>query len=246
MKKILVLTIALFCFTSKAKLIEIKVKLLPPDTFIYSELNITKLLTDVGFAKSYDWLINAGFYDNVTHTIVPVTTVKYGTSSFAPNQHFNGIYTDTTGNNYPDSTRQWQVLGQGAIPNFTFMPTNPMPNFTDYSLVTGTVTISSGVTIPFSGISNATNVTIIISDGVNQVIEAFPVNNLSSSSRLSSGATLYPTSVTIPSSDLNVLSPTNNAFINILVSNVDYQVFSGKRMAFIKTFMYKRDRVVIQ
>lgn len=247
MKTIFFSIIIMLCFIDKAKSNKESINyILPPDTFIYSQLQVTKILTDVGFAKSYDWLTTAGFYDNVTRATLAVTNVKYGNSFLVRDSIFNGIYKDTLVNYYPDSTRQWIVTGQGSIPNFTYTSTDPMPNFLDYNLVDDTITVSAGVTIPFSNISNATNLTIVISDGVNEVIESFPVSSSSSQSRLTSGASLNANSISISSTDLSILSTTNNAFINILVSNVDYQEFSGKRVAFVKTFFYKRDRVVIQ
>ncbi len=242
MKHILTLIIILFFFTLKAKV----VSKLPTDTFLYGNFQVSKILTDIGVSKAYDWLLTASFFDKITHSIVTVNSVKYGNVYLKSDIHFNGNYFDTTGIQFPDSIRQCQVNGAGNIPSFTYTPNITIPSFTGYSLVTtGTVTIFSGITIPFSGISNATNITVVISDGVNDVVESFAVNN-NSLSRLTPNATLNINSITIPSADLNVLSPTNNGFINIIISNVDYQFFSGKRIAFSKNFMYKRNRVVIQ
>ncbi len=180
-------------------------------------MQLTKLLLDPQRGQQYyDYLTTVSFFDKATDSIVPVNTVKYGNSTFKRRIYFGNNYFDTTGTHFPDSVRLWQIVGLGAIPDFTFMPTNPMPSYTDFNLVTNTVTINSGITIPYSGITNATNVTIVISDGVNEVLQSIAINS-NATNRLSNGATLNGNSVTIPASDLNVLSPSNNAFINIIV-----------------------------
>lgn len=215
----------------------------PPVDSVYANLQITKRLLDIQKGTYYDWIVSASFFATNSTTNMPVSDVKFGNSSLKYDLHYKGNYFDTTGV-LPDTLRAWAVIGNNSIPDFTYTPTNPMPLYIGYDLIEDTMTLVNGVSIPISGIMDATNITVVVSDGQNEVLESIEINT--SNTRLTSNAIYSSGVLSISATDLGSLATTTDGYIEVIISNVDYQTFNGKRIAFSRSFMYKKDKVVFQ
>ncbi len=250
MKKLFILTLIIFVFVS-AKDSEFNspiknLTMLTVDTSLYANLQITTILTDKGVTgKYYDATISATFFDGPTSTTVSVSDVKYNGHSLFFNSKLGGNYFDTSGTQ-PVIGNIWEVSGLGNIPSFSFQPNNPAPKFTDFNGIPDTINSAYDITFPLTSLNNATHFSVILNDGASNIVSE-TINLLSpSQSRLTSNASLTPSSLNIQSVDLSSLSITNTGNLVLIASNIDYQVISGKKIAFTHAFFYLKNNFVIQ
>jgi hypothetical protein len=247
MKKILILLLIVFGnILARGKANSKFYYAFPPDTSIYANLQVTTTLTDMGnLGKYYDATITASFFDGLTHTIVPVSSVKYNGKVLFRDTTFGGNYFDTSGTQ-PVAGKIWEVSGLGSIPSFSFQPINPSPKYSDFNLLPNIINTSSDLSVPLSGISDATHVMVTLNDGnSNDLIES--VNLASQSqSRLSGNASYSANTLQVQSVDMSSLTPSNKGNLLVIVSNTDIQIISGKRIAFTNTFLYLKNNLTYQ
>lgn len=126
-------------------------------------------------------------------------------------------YTDTayTISNLPPSV--WHVVGAHGIPSFDHTNATPLPGYTGYSSFPATIDHTQNFIMPVSGISNASQVHVIISDGTHSV-----------SQDISSTAI----SVTFTAAQLSVLSASASGYISVNLTNETPQSIGGKSFRF--------------
>lgn len=211
---------------------------IPPitDTNFCANLQVTKILTRITNGnRYYDGKITACFYNTANYSVLAVSSVKLGNVNLIQNTQYGGFYTDTTGTLPITNDSLWNVTGANGIPSFTYTATNPMPTYDGDSLLPNSITRSSNLVLSIYGISNATNITLQISDGTNTVTQEIPVNTCNITSRCTS-----TTTVTVPASTLSALQASTSGALTITIGNINQQYFSFRRVAFTNVLSYRK------
>jgi hypothetical protein len=153
---------------------------------------------------------------------IDMGTVKLNGVAF---KNFSGYYLDSTYNSYPSPTT-WIATGN-SIPTFTYTNNNPYAGYTDYIAWPDTIVKSAGLSLPLTGITNATEGKIYLS-----------VTGSSVSAGTATVLLGSLTSYSFPPSALTALSTSTSAGIQIDFYNNNVQTINGKKMNFRNTTSY--------
>ncbi len=137
-----------------------------------------------------------------------------------------GYYMDTTYNFIPSPPCTWIASGN-AIPSFTYTNTDAFSTYSAYTTWTDTISKSGGLTLPLTGIINATEARIYVSVTGATTTAATGTVILSSSSSYNFNA-----------SALSSLSTATTAGIQIDFYRNNIQTINGKKMNFRNVTSY--------
>jgi hypothetical protein len=213
------------------------------DTNLYGNVQVTTILQDNGHGRYYDAIITASFNVSGSTNYSTVNSVKYDGRQLKLRDDLNGAYSDTSGIQ-PITGKTWEVDGGSAIPSFIYTPINNAPSFSGFLNVPNSLNRNVDFDFLLDEISNATNVSIQISDGENIINQDIYSSNSAVNRGIQvnnfNGAT-----VQFNENSLLNLTETENGFIQLIVSNVDVQAFNGKKVAFSNMFIYRKTNLII-
>ncbi len=190
---------------------------------IYSIFGTSTTTLNFGFSTAFAATTDFNNFDYPIGTFLNMGAVNSNGVIFKNNF---GYYMDTTYNFIPGPPYIWQATG-GAIPSFTYSNNNSYGTYADYTLWPDTISKSGGLSIPLTGITDATEARIYLSVTGATTSAGGGTVVLSSSSSFSFNATA-----------LNSLSTSTTAAIQIDFYRNNIQTINGKKMNFRNTTSY--------
>lgn len=190
---------------------------------IYSIFGTSTSTLNYGFNNAF--VANTDF-DNFNYpvgTFLNVGTVSANGIVFKNNF---GYYMDTTYNFIPSPPCTWIASGN-AIPSFTYTNNDSYSTYSAYTTWTDTISKSAGLTLPLTGITNATEARIYLSVTGATTTAGTGTVVLSSSSSFS-----------FSPSSLSALSTATTAGIQIDFYRNNIQTINGKKMNFRNVTSY--------
>jgi hypothetical protein len=148
----------------------------------------------------------------------------------------NNVYLQFSSDHYETlsatglSAPNWHVKGNNGIPSFDFTNTNGMPSYNGYALIPDSINHTQSITIPISGIINATHAIITINDGWGHSVN-HEVN-------------VTANSISFTSAELAAFQSNLYSYLYIVLYNENIQNFGGKRFNFQNQYQITK-RVVI-
>lgn len=175
--------------------------------------------TTLSYANNMAIAANSDFtnFNFSTGLLLNMGTVNVNSVQF---KNMSGYYLDSTYNFVAGPPYIWQCSGN-AIPAFTYTNSNSYPSYSNYTLWPDTISKSAGLSLPLSGITNATEARIFLSvTGATS-----PANTATIILSTASGYSFNP-------SALSSLSTATTAAIQIDFYRNNIQTINGKKMNF--------------
>jgi hypothetical protein len=120
----------------------------------------------------------------------------------------------------------WHVVGNSSVPNIDYIHSKPLPSFTAFASLPGTINRKQNFLIFVKGLTNATSASIKINGGSNQVVKTFSI--------------LPGTpSIQIPASDLAGLT-LGDALVEIGFQNQDIVQISDRMFVFQNSILISK------
>ncbi|MFC3414493.1 hypothetical protein [Algoriphagus hitonicola] len=164
---------------------------------------------------------NANFYSSPSGgTLVNVGAVslnEFDLQNVGGNAYINN-FTDITLEINSGQTNKWSVTGDNGFAGFTHTTTKPMPGVVRFQTsVPEEFTLSAGVELSVQQLpSGVDNLLWVVSDGSKVITKE-----------------ARATSVTFSASELNELSASGTALVQVAAYNSESQTFGGKKIYFI-------------
>lgn len=216
-----------------------------PDTIIYGNLQVTKILEENEVGRYYSSMISANFKNKIDSENVSVISVKYDDVLLKYRAELGKTYYDTSGRQ-PQVGKIWEVIGNGVLPSFTYASSTEEPFYNGYTLLPQSAIAGVDLLIPLTGISHATNISVQLSDGVNVVNQDVYLSNTSLARGIfNPDVSSSVFSFSFNSASTSTLSPTDNGYLQIIVSYLSIIEVNGKKFAVTNMFLFRKNKFVI-
>lgn len=170
------------------------------------------------YVSNYN-LIQSGY---ITGSLVDIGTVSLNGVSFKKNYwSSDNSYKDTTVAASYNPPLDWIISGSSAIPSFSFSSNNPYPSYNGYNTILDSFDISSNISIPLSGVTDADEIQYYF-------VRTSPSYTNTNIQTISASST----SLTFNTNDLATIGNSSNVYLAVSLYKNNVQIINGKKYNF--------------